>query len=147
MMTVAMNELTLDSFKDLNEMFSNHPDFIPRVRDEYKDDCIDAAWAIKDILNENNILAEIMTLKNGNAFLDGGIKVFNNTYTHHSVVLLGEVLIDVLHTDKILSTRKYLKTLMKNNPKLRIEHALSTYWYNSDGFTCKLDIQELLKYK
>ena len=143
---VMFNEISYDAYKDLNEMFGDK-NIISNVRKNYKGNCVDAAWFIKKSLNQNRILAEVITFKNGNAFLDGGICVFGNRYSHHSVVLLGDGIIDILHTDKILQTKEYIEELEKNNPKLHIYHILSTGWYTDDGYLYRPSINDLKCYE
>ncbi len=146
-MDMQMNELAADSFKDLREIFQNSPDILDTIRAEYKDDCVGAAQYIKNILNQNGFIAEIITLKNGNAFLDGGIKVSGKVYTHHAIVLLGEAVIDVLNTDNIITTKQYLEDLSKDNPKLRIDYTLSTGWYTAEGYPYNPTIEDLINYR
>lgn len=146
-MDMQMNELAADSFKDLREIFQNSPDILDKIRADYKDDCVGAAQCIKAILNQNGFIAEILTLKNGNAFFDGGIKVSGKEYTHHAVVLLGEAVIDVLNTDNIINTKQYLEDLLKDNPKLRIDYTLSTGWYTAEGYPYNPTIEDLINYR
>lgn len=142
---VLMNELPYDAYSDLVCIFG--ADTLRRLREEFKDNCVGLAEVVKDILNAGNFLAEIITFKNGNAFLDGGIKILDHTYTHHTVVLMGEWVIDILHTDKIIKTRDYIIELQKYNPKLRIDYTLSTGWYTDDGYLYRPSIDDLINYK
>ena len=79
--------------------------------------------------------------------MDGGIEVYGRTYTHHTVVLMGEWVIDVLHTSEIIKTKDYILELHKNNPELRIDYTMSTCWYTDEGFPYKPTIDYLLEYK
>ena len=143
---VQMNELPYDAYSDLVCIFG--ADTLRQLREEFKDNCVGLAEVVKDILNAGDFLAEIITFKNGNAFLDGGITInLDNNYTHHAVVLMGEWVIDILHTDKIIKTRDYIIELQKYNPKLRIDYTLSTGWYTDDGYPYMPSIDDLINYK
>lgn len=144
-MMIMMNELPYDACNSIYDIFLS--DDIKMFREKYVNNCYGVAEVIKDSLNKSGYLAEIITFKNGNAFLDGGIKVSNHTYTHHTIVLMGEWIIDVLHTDDIVKTKDYILELQKLNPKLRIDYTMSTCWYTNDGFPYKPSIQNLLEYK
>ena len=149
-LVIQMNELPYDAYSDLVCIFG--ADTLRQLREEFKDYSVGLAEVVKDILNANGILAEIITFKNGNAFLDGGIKInldYNYTHpaTHHAVVLMGEWVIDILHTDKIIKTRDYINVLQKYNPKLRIDYLLSTGWYTDDGYPYMPSIDDLINYK
>lgn len=143
-LVIQMNELPYDAYSDLVCIFG--ADTLRKLREEFKDNCIGLAEVVKYILNANGFLAEIITFKNGNAFLDGGIKINLDIQTHHAVVLMGEWVIDILHTDKIIKTRDYITELQKYNPKLRIDYMLSTGWYTDDGYPYMPSI-DLINYK
>lgn len=142
---IMMKELPYDAYGSLNEIFGDEQ--IKLFREKFDNKCFEVADIIKGIMNQNGIIAEIITLKNGNAFLDGGIKVSDRTYTHHTVVLMGEWVIDVLHTDDIIKTKDYIIEMQENNPKLRIDYTMTTCWYTDEGVAYKPTIQNLLDYK
>lgn len=143
---VWMNELPYDAYSDLVCIFG--ADTLRQLREEFKGNCVGLAEVVKDILNAGDFLAEIITFKNGNAFLDGGITInLVHNYTHHAVVLMGEWVIDILHTDKIIKTKDYIIELQKYNPKLRIDYMLSTGWYTDDGYPYMPSIDDLINYK
>ena len=145
-LVIQMNELPYDAYSDLVCIFG--ADTLRQLREEFKDYSVGLAEVVKDILNANGILAEIITFKNGNAFLDGGITInLVHNYTHHAVVLMGEWVIDILHTDKIIKTRDYINVLQKYNPKLLIDYLLSTGWYTDDGYPYMPSIDDLINYK
>jgi hypothetical protein len=141
-----MNEIPYDAYSDLVCIFG--ADTLSQLREEFKDNCVGLAQTVKMIMNTNGFLAEIITFKNGNAFLDGGITInLDHTYTHHAVVLMGDWVIDVLHTDKIIKTKDYIIELQKHNPKLRIDYTLSTGWYTDNGYPYKPNINDLINYR
>ena len=142
---LIMNEIPYDGYNSLIEIFGE--DTIKEFRKNYKGKCYEVAEIIKTSLNSNGFIAEIITLKNGNAFLDGCINVSDNVYTHHTVVLMGEWIIDVLHTDNIVKTKDYILELQEDNPKLRIDYTLSTCWYTKEGLPYKPTIQDLINYQ
>ena len=142
---LMMKELPYDAYGSLNEIFGDER--IKLFREKFDNNCFEVADIIKGIMNQNGIIAEIITFKNGNSFMDGGIEVHGRTYTHHTVVLMGEWVIDVLHTSEIIKTKDYILELHKNNPELRIDYTMSTCWYTDEGFPYKPTIDYLLEYK
>ena len=140
-----MKEIPYDAYKNINEIFSEK--VIKKIREDYKNNCVGASDIIKNIMNSNDIIAEIICLKNGHAFTDAPIKVFGNEYTHHSFVLMGEWIIDILHTNEIIKTKDYILNLQKDNPKLRIDYTLSTCWYNEEDYPYRPTLQDLIDYK
>ena len=140
-----MKEVPYDAYKNINEIFLEKD--IKKIREDYKKNCVGAAEVIKYIMNSNDIVAEIICLKNEHSIVDAPIKVFGNEYTHHAFVLMGEWVIDILHTDEIIKTKDYILNLQKDNPKLRIDWTLSTCWYSDEGYPYRPTLQELIDYK
>lgn len=139
-------ELPFDTKHDLTKMF-DPPIEVDTLCKEFPNDCFGLALKLREIFIQAGVLAEYVTLKNGNAFSDGGILVNNKRYTHHTVVLMGEWVIDLLNSTKGLSTKKYIEKLERDNPKLRIDYTMSTYWYDNDGFPIQLTLEDLKNYK
>lgn len=144
-MIITMNEIPYGACESINDIFM--ADDIKMFREKYANNCYGVAEVIKDSLNKCGFLAEIITFKNENSFLEGGIKLSNHVYTHHTIVLMGEWIIDVLHTDDIVKTKDYILELQKLNSKLRIDYTMSTCWYTNDGLSYEPSIQDLLEYK
>lgn len=142
-MKVYFKEIPYDAYKDMNEVLDNN--LIKKIRKAYHNNCYELALALKDMFNNNNILAEVITFKNGSAF--NGININGNTQTHHTVVLLGDSLIDLLHSDDFILTADYITKLKEDNSKLRIDYTLSTGWYDKDGYKYNPTLQELIEYK
>ena len=141
-----LKEIAYDSYRDVYEIFRNDRSIVEGFRRRYGE-CLSIAEELKGIFNANGILAEIVTFKNGNAFLDVGIKVYDKVYMFHCVLLLGDDIIDILHTDAIVPTKEYIEMLEKDNSKLRIDYSISTNWYNKAGYPIKLDLDYLKNYK
>ena len=144
MAIIQMNELPYDAYTSLIDIFGT--DTIKQLRIDFKSNCVDLAKVIKSTFNRQGYLAEIITFKNGNAF-DGGIRVKDNIYTHHAIVLMGEWIIDLLHSNDIIKTKDYIIELQRYNPKLRIDYIMSTGWYTNDGYPCRPSIDDLINYK
>ena len=98
-------------------------------------------------LKFSGVLAELFTFKNGNAFLDGGLTIGDKNYLYHSVVILGEALIDIIHSDVFLSTKEYIKDLKKDNPKLRFDYTMSTCWYADNDMAYRPTLEDFINYK
>ena len=142
---MPMTELPFGAYRNLIDIFGKET--LSKFRVEYNNNCEGLANAIKDIMNANGYMAEIITFKNGNAFLDGGIKVSGKIYTHHAIVLMGEWIIDALHIDDVIKTKDYIENLQKDNDKLRIDYTLSTGWYDENGMPYQATIDDLKNYK
>lgn len=143
---VVMTELPYGACSSLKDAFG--ADMIKQLRADFKDNCLGLAEVIRGSLMRQGYIAEIITFKNGNAFLDGGIRVGSGRiYTHHTVVLMGEWVIDLLHSDNVIKTKNYINRLKKHNPKLRIDYTLSTGWYADDGYMYRPSIDDLINYK
>lgn len=143
---IQMNELPYDAFSSLIDIFG--ADTLNQLRIAFKGNCVGLAETIKNTFNAQGYLAEIITFKNGNAFLDGGIRInSDHIYTHHTIVLMGEWIIDLLHSNNIIKTKDYIIELQKYNPKLRIDYTLSTGWYTDDGYLYRPNIDDLINYK
>lgn len=147
---VTMNELPYDAYDSLEVIFSakgepGSKSFIQQIRTDYKIDCFGAAQFLKSLFNAKGFLAEIITFKNGNAF--AGINVYGNVCTHHTVVLMGEWVIDILHSDKIIKTKNFIVELQKHNPNLRLDATMSTGWYSDAGFPYMPSLEDLIQYQ
>lgn len=120
------------------------------LRRNFDGDCFNLATYLYHSLNSAGILASFITFKNGNPFLDGGIHVWsdltkrNEVYTHHSVVLLGDCVMDLLHTDRLIKTTEYVKKLKADNPKLRVDQTTSGIWYTAAGHERPIEMKSLL---
>ena len=142
-MVVYLKEIPYGAYKDMNEVLGSN--LIKKLRKTYHNNCHGLALVLKYMFNNNNILAEVITFKNGSAF--NGINVNGNTYTHHTVVLFGDSLIDLLHSDDFILTAEYINKLQEDNSQLRIDYALSSGWYGKDGYKYNPTLQELIEYK
>lgn len=149
----------LDAIVHMNEYLFDEGDMIKNVlsedlnvlRETYSGNCIGLAHYVKSVCQANRVLSSVITFKNRNCFLEP-LRVTNeltNTecgYTHHSVVLLGDCIMDILHTDRLISTREYVKHLRELNPNVEVNLALSDGWYNSDGYSIPVDLDYLENY-
>lgn len=141
---VIMSEIPHDAHKDLIAIFGE--DTIKELRREYKNNCLGLAEKIKYIFNYDGILAEILVFKSGHTF-NYNLKVNGEIYTHHAVVLMGDWVIDLLHTTEIIKTKDYIMKLKKDNPELRLDKVLTTGWYNEQGYAIPVTLDYLIKYK
>lgn len=140
-----MNELPYDAYSSLIEIFG--VDTINQLRVDFKSNCFGLAKFIKNTFNTQGYLAELITFKNGHLLLDDCIRIKENSYTHHTIVLMGEWVIDLLHSNNTIKTKDYIIELQKDNPKLRIDYTLSTGWYTDEGYLYKPSIDDLINYK
>lgn len=108
-------------------------DLVPgSIVDDIKDlNCYEAACEIAKWLTGHGVRCSVVTYKNGTVSADGSLKVWNEytqeyeNHTHQSVVLLGDSLIDVFHSDKLLKTPDYIRGPGDNNAKLTIAGELT----------------------
>lgn len=141
-----MIEVAHYAYPSLVELFG--ADKLSEFREKFHNDCMELAWSVKNMLNTKGFLAEVITFKNGNAFADGGILIdADHSYLYHTVVLMGEWVIDILHTDKVIKTKDYILGLQEYNPKLRIDYSMSSCWYTDAGFPYRPSLEDLIKYK
>lgn len=144
-MVAMLMEIPYGEYASLSDIFGS--DAINQLRKDFKNNCTSLAEAIKYTFNRQEYLAEIITFKNGNAYSDGGITVNGNNYTHHTIVLMGEWIIDLLHSDNIIKTKDYVIELKRHNPKLRIDYTMSTGWYTNEGYLYRPSLDDLINYK
>ncbi|GEM_PF-5222179 len=138
-----------DNLMNLSGWFE--PEVLRKLRKEYENNCFGLAEAIvrSGMGTEDGkmILASVITFKNGHT-LNLKMKDRNGTvrtFSHHSVVLLGEYIMDVLHQDKLFKTKDYIDMLKKDNPELRLDTMMS-FWYTDDGWQYVPTLEEIYQY-
>ena len=150
----------LDTVVYMDEYLFDEGDMIKNVlsgdlnvlREIYAGNCVDLANYVKGICLANRLLASVITFKNPKCFLNP-LKVTDEltnterTYTHHSVVLLGACIMDILHTDRLISTREYVRHLRELNPDVKVYSALSDGWFDSAGYLIPVNLDYLENYK
>ena len=98
------------------------------LRSTYKNRSDDA---VKHIIMEVNasMLCSRVCFTNG----DSDIEVYDyinktwNSYKNYSVLFCGEVIIDILNSNKYLSTKNYIKQLEKRNKNLNVDNTRSSW--------------------
>lgn len=146
-MLMNMFEFAYEEGDKITELF--RPKDISYFRNKYNNNCFGFAQHCCAMLTEGNVLCSMLTFKNGHNFVDDGIKVWDdinhkhNLYTHHSVVLLGDCIMDMLHSDRLISTQEYVRGLEKDNPNLQLDNAMTGCWYNSEGYPVKVTLDNL----
>lgn len=122
---------------------------VEKLKQLYKDDCYGLASELVAGFMDSGVLAAVVTFKNGHS-LDISINDYYNnevkTYAFHSVVMLGNCLIDLLHSDRYISTSRYIKELKNLNPDLRLDTIMTEQWYDYDGQLVDLSIDILEVY-
>lgn len=147
-MVAILNEFMFDEGDTIEEFYDKS--VVARLRKEYDNKCYDLANLLKRELNTAGVLAEVVTFKNGNS-LATELKVKNElenkveTYNYHSVVLLGNCVVDLLHTDRLISTKEYVGNLSKLNKNLRLDYLMGGFWYSDDGHKIQVNVDSLLK--
>ena len=122
------------------------------IRETYANNCVGLARYVKSLFQSCGVLSAVITFKNHDCFFSP-LKVTDEltnterTYTHHSVVLLGDCIMDILHTDRLISTREYAKHIRELNPNVEVTLALSDGWFDSAGYLIPVDIDYLENYK
>lgn len=118
------------------------------LRKEFHNNCYGLATELTAGFMSQGVLASTITFKNGhsldvkvNDYYDNDIKC----YAFHSVILLGNCVLDILHSDKFISTSRYVKEMQKINPELRLDKFMTEPWYDENGYPMGLDIDKLKK--
>lgn len=63
----------------------------------------------------------------------------------HSVILLGNCILEPLKSSRFLSTLEYIDELYELNDELRVDISLSDDWIDDDGTQIKLTIDKMKK--
>lgn len=123
---------------------------IEQLRKEFESNCFGLAQELSMEFMKSGVLASVITFKNGHSL---NVKVKNyhtgkiNTYAFHSVIMLGNCVIDLLNSDRYISTNEYVKEMKKLNPELRLDKFMTEQWYDVNGMPMILDIDILENYK
>lgn len=143
-----MRGLPYDTFESVEAIFSKAEGkaAVQKLRKDFKHNSFGVAELIKEAFNANGIISKVITFKNGKAS-DRGINVSGHISTWHTVVLTGEWVIDILHSDELIKTKDYIAELQRHNPKLRIDYKMSTDWHTEDGFLYRPSLDDLITYK
>lgn len=123
---------------------------IEQLRKDFANDCYGLAQLLTMIFMNSGVLASVVTFKNGHSLNLKVKDLYNdriNTYPYHSVIMLGNCVIDLLHSDKYISTTKYVKELKKLNPELRLDLYMTEQWYDLSGLPMMLNIDILENYR
>lgn len=144
-----MKRYKRDDETDLFELISESD--IKELRKIYSDNCYTLACELYERIFNNGILCSTITFINGSSFRSGtkDLVVWNELnyeyvrYRFHSVLLLGEYIIDLLHSDKILDTSEYVCDLSRNNKYLSINQSMSGVWYDDLGAPFQVQLRYL----
>lgn len=123
---------------------------IDGFRERYKNACYGVATLISKRLSNFDYLCSYVTFTCRNAISQGGITVWsellnsNRIYEYHTVVLLGDCVMDILHSDRLISTSEYVRNLRDTNIGLEIDYDMSGHWVSGDGFKRQLSIDDLI---
>ena len=143
-MVVYMNEYKFAEGDKATEIYSQHD--IDSLRRQFDGNCYNLAFALAKQLHDHGIIASLVTFRNGTK---NGITVWSDldncykTYGFHAVVLLGDCIMDLSHTDRLISTSEYVERLKGNNSKLRIDQSMTGVWYTGDGYECPVTLESL----
>lgn len=134
-----------------NQLISETLDLpIDELKKEFRNDCYGLANELTMGFMASGVLAATITFKNGHEL---NLKVKDHytneikTYAFHSVIMLGNCVIDLLHSDRYISTGRYIKEMKKLNPELRLDKFMTEQWYGDNGQPIMLDINALENYK
>lgn len=119
-------------YSSANDIYMLLGGCVERLRKDFRNNSAGAALKIKQLLNKNGLRAEMLTFSNGHG--SKPLCVSGEISAHHSVVLLGECIVDVLSSDSLCSTSAYVEQLEKDNSELCIDRTQTTGWYDENGF-------------
>lgn len=126
-------------------------EFVDPIRIEFDGNCTGCAASLADeLISDQSVICSCVTFKNGSAFADTGVVVRDELagedkiYTHHTVLLFGECIMDILHSDRLVATAEYVKSLQEKNPKLLVDDTMTGSWINTSGWPIKITLERLL---
>lgn len=132
-------EMSPDAYESVQDIFgAEEVDKLRSVFGEHPKGSLYAANYMRKILNANGILAELLTFRGV-----GEIKVYDRRVYFHTVLLLGECLIDILNSDDIILTRAYITKLESDNSNIHIDNFMSSGWWNENGYHNVPTLKEL----
>lgn len=147
--TVIMLQFAFSDGDDITEIIKD--EFVDTYRTEFADDCAGCAASIaEELLCDHHVLCSCVTFKSGSSFTDSGVVVrdelhdTDRVYTHHTVLLLGACIMDVLHSNRLIKTTEYVKALLEKNPKLCIDAEMTGSWVNNEGWPVNITVERLL---
>lgn len=126
---------------------------VDALRRDFEGNYYMLAQILCDRLTEMGYSVSLLTFRNGNVTEDGGVRVwsqFHRTYriyTHHSIVLFGDVVLDLQHSNKLFKTADYVSVLYELNPKLRVDQTMSGAWYDVHGEASPVTVARLTSAK
>ncbi|MFI3200613.1 MAG: hypothetical protein R3Y54_03680 [Eubacteriales bacterium] len=112
-------------------------DTIKMIRAGAQNDLVGVAEKLLETFLENNIIATIVVFKGNGSGLLNSVKVYceltkeEKIYTRHAIVLFKDCCIDLLHSDRIIPMKEYMKRMEKVNPEgFQIDP--SSKWLNEE---------------
>lgn len=145
-----MDEFYEYVFEDSDNVTEIVPaDVVAELRHKYADDCYELAADIAQQLLDIGLLCAVATVQNGDPLKGNRVVLWSEierehkTYVHHSVVLLGDCIMDLLHYDKLIRTETYFNGLMQSHEALSVVQDLSGVWYDAEGNECEITVERL----
>lgn len=99
------------------------------IRADYKNHCFGVAKCLYNVLLKVGIMSAFITFKTESPFVNS-LKVWDKEYMHHSVLFLGDCILDLLHSDMLIPIKDYVDMLNENNKDWVVVQDMSSCWYN-----------------
>lgn len=146
MSKINLDEYTYNANEPIWKQFPNLD--LDELRKTFKDDSHGLAAEMSYFLRQQGILAACVTFKNGHLFnmqIKNDLTCKIEDCLSHSVILLGNCVLDPLKSSRFLSTIEYIDELYELNDELRVDKTLSDDWVDDDGTQIKLTIDKIKK--
>lgn len=117
------------------------------LRNVFNNDSFGLAQSVAEVLRDNGVLASAVTFapKNLKEVLNVTDEINNCTQKcgKHAVVLLGNAVLDVLYTNEIKSTNKFISDMLAINEEVMLIPDMTEIWLDADGCPMALSMENL----
>lgn len=119
---------------------------IDELRDEYSEDAVEFAMILCSVFAVKfNRLCSWVTFRNGTSSHPKKVEVPDGRDRYyHTVLLFGDVVLDLLNSDVLQSTKVYVQRLKEDNPTLWIDQHSTGFWVEDDKLV-KITMDSLLR--
>lgn len=106
-------------------------DVVSHLRRKYKHNSVGIAKGVVMFLNEHGLSAEYITFRNGDSLFKDKVTYWSQSahawkrHRNHSIVLVGNQVIDILSADITMDAEDYIRLLQEKNSNLKVVTLLS----------------------
>ena len=142
----SLNVLTEYTFEDFTKVEDVFPDGSFR---DVKRNCKTKSYALAEeavrVLRLHGVMSSVVTFENDAGFtLWSELDRKHKTYTTHSVVLVGDFVLDIDNCGMVIRTGVYVEDLVRRFSNLRIVESKTGNWWDAEGKSCQITLDKLL---